>query len=71
MFYCDGIDKSEEIDPTKRNKSRECMTDHYWFFNHAFISQYPVCNGCHGFSHSYFNILYAMVVMVSQCCVLI
>ena len=32
MLYYDRIDISEEIDPTKSNKSRECMICHYSFF---------------------------------------
>ena len=50
MLYYDRIDISEGIDPTKSNKSRECMICHYWFFNHGFKLQYSVCNGCHGLS---------------------
>ena len=29
MLYYDRIDISEGIDPTKSNKSRECMIRHY------------------------------------------
>ena len=36
MLYYDRIDISEGIDPTKSNKSRECMIHHYWFLNHVF-----------------------------------
>ena len=30
------IDISEGADPTKSNKSKECIICHYWFFNHGF-----------------------------------
>ena len=50
MFSYDIIDITEEIDPTKSNKSRECMICHYWFYNLAFKFQYSLCNGGHGFS---------------------
>ena len=39
MLYYDRIDKSEGTDPTKSNKSRECMIYHYWFFDHGFKFQ--------------------------------
>ena len=32
MPYYNRIDISQEIDPTKSNKSRECMICHYFFF---------------------------------------
>ena len=47
MLYYDSIDISEGFDPTKSNKSRECMICHYWFFNYGFKFQEHVCNGCH------------------------
>ena len=50
--YLDGnlfeyyiIDQSEGIDLAKTNKSKECMIRHYWFFNHGFKFQDPVCSG--------------------------
>ena len=42
MLYYDIIDISKGIDPTKSNKSRECMICHYWFFNQEFKFQYYV-----------------------------
>ena len=47
MLYYDRIDISEGIDPTKSNKTRECMICHYFFFNHGFQFQDYVCNCCH------------------------
>ena len=55
MLHCKRIDISEEIDPTQSNKSKECMICHDWYFNHGFN----------------LKILYAMVVMIWQICVLI
>ena len=43
------IDIGEKTDPTKSNRSKECMICHYWFFNHGFKFQESVCNGCHDF----------------------
>ena len=50
MLYYNRIDISEGIDPTKSNRSNECMNCHYWFFNHGFKFQDSVCNGCHDLS---------------------
>ena len=50
MLNYNKIDISEEIDPTKSNKSRECMICCYRFFNHRFKFQDYVCNGCHDLS---------------------
>ena len=47
MLYYDRIDTSEGTDPTKSNKSRECMICYYWFFNHEFKFQDYICNDCH------------------------
>ena len=56
MLYYKRIDISEEIDPTKSNKSKECMFRRYWFFNHGFKSQDSVCNCCHDLTMLSFNI---------------
>ena len=45
MLYYDRIDTSQRIDPTKSNRSKECMICHYWVFNHGFKFQDSVCNG--------------------------
>ena len=50
MLYYDRIDKSEGIDPTKSNRSKECMICHWDFL----------------ISNSNFNILYTMVVVIWQ-----
>ena len=44
MLQYDRIDISEGIDPTKSNKTRECMICHYFFFNHGFKFEDYVCN---------------------------
>ena len=35
MLYNDRIDITEETDPTKSNKSKECMICHYFFLDHG------------------------------------
>ena len=45
MLYYDRIDRSEGIDPAKSNNSKECMI-YNCFFNHGFIFQDSVCDGC-------------------------
>ena len=47
MLYYDRIDISEGTDPTKSNRSKECMICHYFFFNNGFKFQDCVYNGCH------------------------
>ena len=47
MLYYDRIDISEGIDPTKSNKSKECLICRYCFFDRGFKFQDSVCNACH------------------------
>ena len=47
MLYYNRIDIIAGTDPTKSNKSKECMTTFYCFLNHGFKFQDSVCNGCH------------------------
>ena len=47
MPYYDKVDINEGIDPTKSNKSIECMICHYWLCNNGFKFQDHVCNDCH------------------------
>ena len=66
MPYYDRIDISEGIDPTKSNKSRECMIYRYWFFGHGFKFQYSVCSGCHDLSMVYLNISDIAIITVKN-----
>ena len=56
MLYYDKIDMSEGIDPTKSNKSRDCVICHNWLFNYGFKFQDYVCNGCDDLSMLSVNI---------------
>ena len=56
MLQYDRIDISEGIDPTKSNKTRECMICHYFLFNHGFKFEDYVCNCCHDLSMLCLNI---------------
>ena len=47
MLYYDITDISEGVNPTKTNKSRECILFWYLFFNHGLKFQDNACNGCH------------------------
>ena len=38
-MYYEGIGINKGSDPTKSNKSKECMIWHYCFFNHEFKRQ--------------------------------
>ena len=73
MLYYDKIDTSDGIDPTKSNKSRECMICHYWFFNHRFKFQDHVCNDCHDLTMLCLNISDIAIITVKNvdyCCVM-
>ena len=64
MLYYDRIDISEGIDPTKSNKSRECMICHYWFSNHGIKFQDYVCNGCYDFTMLSVNISDITIIII-------
>ena len=66
MLYYDRIDISEEIDPTKSNKSKECIICHYQFFNHGFKFQDSVCSGCHDLTMFCLNISDITVMIVKN-----
>ena len=65
-MYYDRIDISEGIDPTKSNKSRECMICHSWLFNHRFKFQDHVCNDCHDFTMLCLNISDIAIIIVKN-----
>ena len=63
----------DRTDPTKSNKSRECMVCHYFFFNHGFKFQDCVCNGCHDLtmlSVTISDIAIITVKNVDCCCII-
>ena len=66
MLYYDRIEISEEIDPAKSNSSKECRICHYWLFNHGFIFQDYVCNGCHELTVLCLNISDIAVITVKN-----
>ena len=49
MLYYHSIDISKGTDLVKSKNSKECMTCHYWFFNHGFEFKDSVGNGFHDF----------------------
>ena len=53
MLYYDRIDISKGIDLAESNSSMICR---YWFFNHVFKFQDPLCNGCHDLTMLSINI---------------
>ena len=69
MLYYDRFDINEGTDPTKSNESRECMISSlflYFFFNHGFIFQNYVCNGCHEFTMLSVNISNIAIITVKM-----
>ena len=71
MLYYDRIDISEGIDPTKSNKSRECMICHYWFFNHRFKFQDHVCNDCHDLTMLCLNITILLLSLLKMLIIIV
>ena len=48
MLYYDRIDISKRIDPTKSNKSNECLICHYYYFFKSWIQIHRFCmQWCH------------------------
>ena len=48
MLQYDRYDISEGIDIDRRNKSKEYMLCHYWYFRNVGYKFRPyLCNGCH------------------------
>ena len=66
MLHNDRIDISKGTDPTKSNKSRECMICHYLFFNHGFKFQDYVCNCCHDLTMLSVNISDIAIITVKN-----
>ena len=66
MLYYDRIGLNEGIDPTKSNKSKECMICHYWFFNHGFKFQDSVCNDCQDLAMLSVNISDIAIIIIKN-----
>ena len=48
MLEYDRIDKSEGVDMSETNRSRECDICHYWYFlDKNFNYEKHLCNACH------------------------
>ena len=62
-FYV-RIDISEGIDPTRSNRSEECMIWHYCFFNHGFKCWDFVCNCCYDLTILSVNISNIVIVTI-------
>ena len=66
MLYYDRIDKSEETDPTKSNRSKECMIFYYCFFNQGLKFQDSVSNGCYALTIFCLNISDITIIIVKN-----
>ena len=73
MLYCDRTDISKVIDLANSSNSKECMTCHYWFFNHGFEFKDSVYRiGCHDLtmlSVNISNIAIITIKNVDYCCI--
>ena len=56
---------SKGIDPTKSNRSKECMICYYWSFNQGFEFQGSVCNSCHDLTILCLNIRNIAIINVN------
>ena len=73
MLYYDRIDISKGNDPTKSNRSKECMICHYCFLNHGFRFQDSVCNSCHDLTMLSVNISDIAIITIKNvdyCCII-
>ena len=73
MLYYDRISRSEGIDLAKSNKTKECMTCQYCFFNHWFEFQDFICIGCHDLTMLCLNISDITIITVTNvdsCCII-
>ena len=73
MLNYESVDVSEEIDPTKSNKNKECLICHYWLFNNGFKFQDSVCNGWHDLTMLNFNLSNITIITVKNvefCCII-
>ena len=65
MLYYDKIDISR-ADLAKSNKSKECMSCHYWFFNHGLKLQDYVCIGFHELTMMCLNISDITIITIKS-----
>ena len=73
MLYYNRIDTSEEINPAKSNRSKECIIRQYRFFNHGFKFQDSVCNNCHDLTMLSVNIRDIVILTIRNadyCCII-
>ena len=67
MLKYDRIDISEGIDITKRDKSKECMFCHYWYFLNKNFSYGPyTCDGCYDIVQRSTDFKYIAVVHIKK-----
>ena len=64
MILCNETDLSLEIDVAKSNNSKECIISNFWYFNHRFKFQDPVCYGCHDLTMLFLNLSDIVIVTV-------
>ena len=67
MLEYDRIDISEGIDINKRNKSKECMLCHYWYFLYNIFTYGPyLCDGCYNITQKSNNSKNIAIVCVKK-----
>ena len=67
MLQYKKVDASEGIDFNKSNKSKECMTCHYWYFKDIGYKYEPyVCDGCHDLSMVVYDLNGFMILNIKS-----
>ena len=67
MLKYDRIDILEGIDINKRDKSKECMFCHYWYFLNKNFSYGPyTCDGCYDIVQRSTDFKYIAVVHIKK-----
>ena len=67
MLEYDRIDISEEIDIDSKNKSKECILCHYWYFLDNNFSYGPyLCDGCYNIMQKSINFKNIAIVMLKK-----
>ena len=66
MLQYKRIDISGGIDINKSNKSIKCGICHYWYFKDICYKYQPyVCNGCHDFSMTVYDLKNFMILNIT------
>ena len=67
MLQYERIDISGGVDPTKSDKSKECIVCHYWYFKDIGYKYEPhVCNKCHDLLMVVYDLNHFMILNIKD-----